>query len=148
MDFLFLTGLHICITCSLLWARHNKRAMSSKWWGKKRPSVALINSLVEQTGSYIQFTCKDWTVTLLLSWPTCGAQKRNYFWSPQVLVLPQLRYWEWAAKGKWRRASSPVLLETWWHYVEWEWSLSHVSVPPNTMHYKFSHVWLSLLFSF
>lgn len=74
MNFLFLTGGHICITRSLVWAMHTKGATSSKWWGKKRPSVTLINSLVEQTDSYIKFTCKDWTVTLPLSWPTCRAQ--------------------------------------------------------------------------
>lgn len=53
---------------------YNKRATTNKWQGKKRPSTALINSWVEQTDSYIQFTGKDWTVDLLLSWPTCRIQ--------------------------------------------------------------------------
>lgn len=88
MYFLFPTGLHIHVICSLLWSGHNERAASSKWQGKKRPSITLIGYLVEQIDSCILFTGKDWTVALLLSWLTSRVEfqrKKNNF---EVLLEP------------------------------------------------------------
>lgn len=87
MYFLFLTSLHIHVTCSLLCAGHNERAASSKWQGKKRPSMTLI-CLVEQIDSCIQFAVKDWTVALLLSWLTTGVEIQTKINNSEVLLEP------------------------------------------------------------